>query len=180
MNRMSTGLVYFGLISIVLLVGFVASAPQCREHWYMTSVYWKKREPIQFYGRVVDQQGNPIADATVSIKINDFDMSSLLGSSNYMTARRTSRTSDANGAFSITDTRGIILFVESVSHPQFVKIPERDFEHQLHVGSFAYSRERRSYYVPDPQKPAIFPLRKEGEERVLWPSRGGRDEPNRR
>ncbi len=144
----------------------------------MTSVYWKKRQPIQFYGRVVDQQGKPIADATVSIKINDFDMSSLLGSRSYMNERTIIRSTNADGAFSVMNTQGIVIYIKSVSHPQYLKIPERNFKSQLHVGWFAYSRDRGPYYVPDPQKPAVFPLRKEGEERVLWPSRGGRDEPN--
>ena len=77
---------------------------------------------------------------------------------------------------------GSVLNVEKIHHPDYVAIPERKWDNRRYEAlGYGYSRDRGvPYYIPDPQKPAIFPLRKEGEERVLWPSRGGRDEPNRR
>lgn len=145
---------------------------------FLIQRYWNKSEPINFYGRVVDQQNQPIPGATVIVLIQGFNSQSLTGSKDYMSDERTVITTGSNGEFMVKAT-GIILFVESIAHPAYLKVPERKWDSMFVVNGFRYSKEPGvPYYTPDPQKPAIFPLRKEGEERILWPSRGGKDEPN--
>lgn len=39
---------------------------------------------------------------------------------------------------------------------------------------FRYAQEREvPYYVPEPGSPALFPMRKQDEPRLVWPKRGG-------
>ncbi len=164
----------------IFMFGFLAMAPQCREHWRMMSVYREKSQPIQFFGRVVDQRGNPIAGAQVVVSVSTFNPATLFGSKEYLREQSVTCTTDRNGAFVIQDVTGSVMNIQKFSHPDYVAIPERKWDNRRYEAmGYRYARDRGvPYYVPDPQKPAVFPLRKEGEERILWPSRGGRDEPN--
>ncbi len=176
----TTSVLVLGGGGLLLLALVSLLSPTCQQHWYMTSVYWRKSQPVRFYGQVVDQKGTPIPGATVSIMIEDFNRGTFLGSRDYMNQRRLTRTTGSDGKFLVTGTTAMQLIIEKVEHPDYLRIPERKWDVLVAVDGFNYARGRAPRYVPDPQKPAIFPLRKEGEERVLWPTRGGRDEPNPR
>jgi hypothetical protein len=146
----------------------------CREQIFLTKSYAKRSVPIQFYGRVVDQDGKPIADATVDVMIRDFNAKALAGSREYTVRNRSSVTTDASGRFSI-NSHGIMLFIERVSAPGFLTIPEESkWPSQFATDGFRYYQDKDlPYYLPDKMNPAVFPLRREGEKRSKWPSRGG-------
>jgi hypothetical protein len=170
----------FVLGAVVVVIAGMLFSRSCRERWYLTSLYWSKTQPIRFWGQVVDQQGKPIGNAKVSILVSAFNAGALAGSNHYLKEQRTTCTTDANGKFELKDVRGTVLNIEKISASGYAPIPAPGW----HTPDFAalgygYSRERGvPYYVPDPDKPAVFPLCKDGEQRVLWPSRGGKDEPN--
>lgn len=105
--------------------------------------------PISFWGKVVDQDGKPVPDATIKLAANDNPNPMASGSV-------FEKTSDAEGLFSITDAHGIALYVE-VSKEGYYSTDQ--------------SRGRANYVlknntdlpVPTATAPAIFVLRKMGE-----------------
>ena len=130
-------------------------------------IYWKKREqdrafewktPIEFYGKVVDQNEQPIPDAEV--RMNWTDMSPK-GTSDAI------RTTDGDGRFSITGVQGKNFGVRSIKKDGYIEA----FRSNPHSFEYAGFWEP-SYHEPDPTNPVIFHMRKKGEAAALVSSEG--------
>jgi hypothetical protein len=107
------------------------------------------RTPIEFYGKVVDENTNPIAGAEIDFGCNDL---SATGTSNYHS------TSDGNGLFSIIGIAGKLLSV-NVSKEGYYN-SKRDNNY------FTYAGENVNF-VPDAQNPIFFHLRKKAQGESL-------------
>jgi hypothetical protein len=104
--------------------------------------------PITFYGKVIDQNGDPIADASVDYgTIDKFDADG----SNYRGK------TDTNGYFSVSGIQGAVLTV-GVSKTGYYNI------HGKSDGAFAYGVGPDSTRKEPPTKdrPAVFVLQKMG------------------
>ena len=113
--------------------------------WIMT--------PITFYGKVVDQNGNPVAGANVLMTALDHPLSQ---GSTY------AKQSDSNGLFTIWGIHGAALQV-NVSKEGYYTVPESwgDFAYAARVGT-----QKPAH--PDRSDPAVFVLRKMGgTERLI-------------
>ena len=109
------------------------------------------RTPISFYGRIVDQYGNPLADADVRFTVTDL---SLQGSSEYHTK------SDPNGFFSLSGIRGRHLMV------YFSK--EGYYQSATEGNAFDYNDiASGNQYKPDRSHPEVFHLHRGGEKVAL-------------
>jgi hypothetical protein len=102
------------------------------------------RTPIEFYGKVVDENTNPVQDAKVDFDCND---TSPEGTSFYHT------TSDSNGLFSIRDIQGLLLGVKVNKDGYYPYLPNGD--------NFYYAGQNQNF-VPDVARPVLFRLRKKG------------------
>ena len=103
--------------------------------------------PINFWGKVVDQNGNPVDEADVKFSANDKYWEP---GSKYTTK------SDQNGLFSITKIKGINLSVD-VEKGGYYRSPES-------YGAISYAlHDPKERAIPTPNNPAIFVLRKIGE-----------------
>jgi hypothetical protein len=111
--------------------------------------------PIEFYGLVVDENTNPVADAQVNFDCNDLSKS---GTSYYHTQ------SDANGLFSIKGIKGKLLSVKVNKEGYYSYHPNGDY--------FYYAGENQNF-VPDENNPVIFRLRKRGQGVELITSEHG-------
>ncbi len=113
---------------------------------------WKL--PIRFYGKVLDQYNNPVADATVH-----FQLVNLQGSEGVEEAY--TRT-DAEGRFSLEGKRGKNLGVKISKEGYYDVSP---YENQL---DFEYANPaERSFYEPNANKPIIFLIRQKGKMEAL-------------
>jgi len=101
--------------------------------------------PISFYGKVVDQNTNPIVKADVLFMWND---TSPTGTS------KTGTFSDKNGLFSLEGAKGRGMSVY-VSKPGYYTLKDQAI-------SFDYEQDFGSQHRPDPNNPVIFRLRKKG------------------
>lgn len=104
--------------------------------------------PIVFYGKVVDQDGDPVPDANVGYGLLDkFNESGSVGKSK----------ADSRGSFQISGVRGAVISV-SVYKDGY------HFIEDLSKGSFAYGYGTDVYTKPPPTKddPAIFVLHRLG------------------
>jgi hypothetical protein len=108
------------------------------------------RTPISFWGKVVDQDGQPIDGAPVKIHINDKGMTG----SDY------SRTTDASGQFSIIGVHGLSLSA-TVSKEGYDRVKE-----STKVYGYA-DGVTRDGPIPTPEAPAVFVLRKRAATSAL-------------
>jgi hypothetical protein len=103
---------------------------------------WKM--PIKFYGKVVDQDGQPISGVRIRYGWND-----ISGSNERFDQ------SDAQGMFSIENIQGKLLSVRL----------ERQGYHAVNNGfrSFEYAAFfEPDYHEPDPKNPVVFQMLKKG------------------
>jgi len=109
--------------------------------------------PISFYGKVVDQHGEPVFGADIILAAND----KPLGGN----ATEYTRKSDRTGLFSISEIRGVNLGVE-VSKLGYLGIPPDDLK-ITSSGVFEYGVPSvTGPRLPDQSNPAIFTLHKIG------------------
>ena len=107
------------------------------------------RTPIQFYGKVVDQDTNPVSEAEIDFSCNDL---SQTGTSNYKSV------SDNQGNFFIQGITGKLLTVSVSKTGYYSSKNDND--------SFYYAGQNVNF-VPDSFNPVIFHLRKKGEGESL-------------
>lgn len=109
---------------------------------------WK--HPINFYGKVLDENDEPVAGAHIDFVWNDL---SPEGTSRATTA------SDQAGLFSLLNKTGKALSVTARKDGYY---SARDARH----ASFEYAYPEWKF-IPDPNRPVIFHLRKKGEAEPL-------------
>src|SRR4030095_784290 len=114
------------------------------------SFEWKV--PINFYGRVVDQDNLPVPGATVRFVWND---TSAHGTSEWSTA------SDANGRFALTNQKGkgLSVYVSKEGYHTSGGIGGMSFEYAAFFEG--------NYHRPDPGNPVTFRLVKKLEAEPL-------------
>lgn len=108
--------------------------------------------PIRFFGKVIDQHGVPVPHADVKLYVNDNFRG---GSSSIFTLK-----TDQVGRFSITEARGLTLWVE-VSKPGYRVLPRVD-EKVTSSGRFDYGVSPHGPYRSDKDTPTVFTLYKAG------------------
>jgi len=111
---------------------------------------WQK--PIDFYGKVIDENSNAISGASIGFRWDDLTAPDW--------TRTATTTSDADGLFSLHNKRGATLTV-SVSKDGYYS--SRKDEDSFH---YAVANDNR-LYSSDPYNPAIFHLRKKGQGEEL-------------
>jgi len=111
--------------------------------------------PIEFYGKVIDENSNAVVGANVSFYW--FEQPTENGNKSFTTQ------SDAEGLFLLKGARGPTLAV-SVSKEGYYSSKER--EHPV----FRYGSFAGDDFSPDPRNPVVFHLKKKGtsESLVKW------------
>lgn len=117
-----------------------------------TDKKWEWKMPINFYGKVVDQDGQPVSGAKIQFSWTDL-------SKGGCTQREMS--SDAQGNFTLENKKGRFLQV-TVTKPGYYTAKQQNQEGFDYAGFW----EKR-YYQPDSRNPVLFHLRKEGVKENL-------------
>jgi len=143
----------------VLVVGVIG-------FWAVILMVWSCNSgifatPIEFYGRVIDQYNDPVADATIGFSVG----SSLSGFSSPISGSSSkgySAKSDAKGLFSLTGAKGatVSVFVQKDGYYSF---------NSKASAFFGYGSGPDPAMQPPPtkDKPAIFVLWKKGRVEQL-------------
>ena len=131
--------------------GYPPRTPEEKAMWdwwnYMekTDKKFQWKTPIEFYGKVVDQDGNPIQGATI-----ECNWAAMHDQPNKRTL-----SSGPDGQFTLTGVQGKVLSVNVFkSGYHFGKESQGAFEYAAFF--------EPHFHVPDPNNPIIFRLRKEG------------------
>ena len=110
--------------------------------------------PINFWGKVVDEEGTPIPNASIVYAAMDKPLEQLVRDQGTQFAGK----SDGNGLFSLTGIKGAGLNVE-VSKEGYYRI-----EQSSRLLGYGIPNEHKP---PAPNTPAVFVLRKMGETEPL-------------
>jgi hypothetical protein len=105
---------------------------------------WMQREyghPMEFYGKVVDENETPINNASIA-----FEWANWEGEGQHASA-----SSDSLGLFSLKDVKGKNLGVNVSKEGYYSR-----------EGSFEYADPGHGIYTPDSAKPVVFRLHKRG------------------
>lgn len=107
--------------------------------------------PIAVYGRVIDAEGKPLANATVEIGINDRP---------FQTGSKYTITSDAEGRFSLTGVRGIAFSVRASKDGYYSSDESRAHRNVLNPSN-------QDVAQPSENNPVLLILRKRGAAEPL-------------
>ncbi|HSP43191.1 MAG TPA: carboxypeptidase-like regulatory domain-containing protein, partial [Luteolibacter sp.] len=111
---------------------------------------FEHKTPIEFYGKVVDQNNQPIGGATVNLQW------SIIGG----TDNRTLKT-ESDGRFSITGIQGKGISVYAFKSRYLTGLRGK--------GSYEYAGfYEHNFHVPDPNNPVVFQLWKLGESEPMY------------
>jgi hypothetical protein len=142
-----------------------APAPRPDKLEFLRDLAQQSNRPIRFYGKVIDQDENPIpgVKVTLGVRTAKEPIAGLVGDVfDYPVV-----TSDAQGRFSITDAKGALLTIKSLEKPGY------DASIKTVNKSYWYWRDPSQVFKPDPDSPEIFRMwRKEGAEKLLLKSVG--------
>jgi hypothetical protein len=109
------------------------------------------RAPVDFWGKVVDEKGNPVAGARIEYSLMDHPEQG---------GKQSLGTSDAMGLFSLTGKEAANLYVK-VSKEGYYELPES--ARSLNY----YRRGKEDAKLPTKDNPAIFVLKKKGDGAAL-------------
>ena len=110
--------------------------------------------PIEFYGKVVDQNGDPVVDASVSIRLDDDSPANEL--------KITKMVSDSDGLFSIKGVKGLGISV-MVEKEGYLEKDESKASQSASIRNVAFAGDPgRGARYKDPAKPTVFTLHKLG------------------
>ena len=123
--------------------------------WERTLARWQA--PIEFYGKVVDENTNPVADAMASFHWVEAPTADGNRSTNIK--------SDSGGLFSLHDALGLTLAVSVGKEGYYSSRRDND--------SFSYGSVAVGHFSPDSQNPVIFHLRKKSQGVELLTSQNG-------
>jgi hypothetical protein len=104
--------------------------------------------PIEFYGKVVDENGNPIAGATAKMSVSDEPITD---------GAKYTKTTDGGGLFSLTGLTGAAVSVNVTMQGYYSTEQSRGM---IRFGKF---RSNSDPQIPTATSPTVFVLRKVGE-----------------
>jgi hypothetical protein len=114
--------------------------------------------PIDFYGKVIDENSNPVSGVNIGFRWDDLTADDA--------TRTTTATSDAEGLFSLHGKRGATLTVSVSKTGYYVSPKDADSFY------FAFA-PNNTVYSADSQNPVVFHLRKKGQGVELVTSNNG-------
>lgn len=162
----------------LVTAGLIAPSPLVGGRWWLYRRYSRDVIPIAFYGRVVDQRGDPIQGARVQVDVTTTDISYLLRRSEILKTFPVEAVTGPDGTFTLSGIRGRSMQVETITRDGYVPVPERYWMETEELRGLLHYRYGPSYgppltYTPSPANPAVFPLRRANEPPTSQPSRGG-------
>lgn len=123
----------------------------------LKQVMESSNQPIRFFGKVIDQNGNGIPGVKVTFLIR---YSRTVGAGIGDAFIEPSVSSDAAGRFALTDQRGAVLTVKSIEKSGY------EPSEQATRGTYWYWRDKDPYH-PDPDNPRLFHMWKKAGAEVL-------------
>lgn len=139
---------------------------------------------INFYGKVIDEAGLPVADALVHLSIWKMPpgWSSRKGPPLRDVVHETTIRTENDGTFALANEKGYMLQILDIRKLGYNWLIDWDWTWPTSNPTRGHPDNRYfiygggfPIYIPDQDHPAIFPLYHEGAQGIAIPSRGGSD-----
>ena len=139
-------------VTLAAVVG--ASAIWSPRRWGMYIDAMTEPVPVRFFGRVVDDAGNPVQAAEVYVRLAKPNWTYILGAKSVYTERKAVRVTGADGRFEVNEPSGVALYVDDILKPGLV------LQHRRNEGSYYYSGAGANpRHEPDENHPVEFRMR---------------------
>lgn len=128
--------------------------------------------PIDFYGKIIDQHSNAVAGVRVDAEISTFieslrvQMDKSRGGGDQCESTRFYPTTDADGCFSITGEKGLVLYIHAIKKDGY-EVSGRE------PRSFTYGKHYGGLHIPDPKQPVLFKIWEKGKTEPLIKNKVG-------
>jgi len=117
---------------------------------------------VLFYGKVLDQNGDPVVDATVrATSTARAGVAEALASGKGQKHKELAATTDAKGCFNLDGGRGFGLHIQKISKEGYVLKPYS--ASQFIYGQLLRDPSSSRFHHPDPTKPVVFHMWKLSE-----------------
>lgn len=155
---------FYLLLAMVLfaLAGGVAGEERMIPEWAQKALKEAQTNevPIEFYGRVVDQFGDPVEDAEVHAHLQRVGINYVWEAPLVSYAVRT----DAHGLFVIPPTgtkavRGLSLTFDNIRKEGYEAV-----HGEMFLQCYAYVKNGKREFSPDKARPIVFHVRKKGAD----------------
>ena len=118
--------------------------------------YWEQGD-VLLYGKIVDQDGNPVPDAWVDADYSRVTFGKALFGGHWRGKRRLQTVTDAEGRFTIDGGAGGKLIVRPTPGGRYRLLKEgHSGRGRKKNNSFIFTADPRSGYVPSYDAPAIY------------------------
>jgi hypothetical protein len=123
---------------------------------------------INFYGKVIDQNGTPIPGVKIKVDISSRSTSMLkvMTTGRDLEKEKLIIYSDQNGLFSVTDKEGSFLRITDFQKEGYLK-SKRYGNLGFRYGQIMKGPNTEGFHHPDSNKPVVYTLWKQGETEEL-------------
>lgn len=106
--------------------------------------------PVEFYGQVIDSNGNPVFQAAININIT-----TAIGVKKIVVS------TNENGMFEVKNEKGSSVFIDKISRTGY------DYSRKYSGTKIDYSND--GSFMPDKNKPVVFKMRKKEPPTLIIP-----------
>jgi hypothetical protein len=128
--------------------------------WDMYINIMRERARIDFYGKVVDEQGKPLRDVDVRVRVRKPNWAFIVDPANTLIYREYRLRTDANGRFELRGESGSALDVIDLKLPKYRFSPRiiggGNWETSFYYAGAGVGDE--GPHKADPQNPIIFKM----------------------
>ncbi len=149
-----------GIILLCLIIGTISSIADSRikikprkdKGEEMKELLKAMDHPMEFYGKVIDQNNDPVVDAQV-----------FVGTRNSNGDRNFVLTTDKQGQFNIKNEVGFLVYVDKVVKKGY------EYSYKNNPSGFHFDAEKEiDRHHPDPANPVIFTMRKKEPASIVF------------
>ncbi len=123
---------------------------------------------IDFYGKVVDQHGEPVEGVKLEIKILSYQSSFVdyLRTGREQIENKFTMMTDADGSFVVEGRKGTSFAIERMTKEGYVR-PERGVKYNFVYSNLSSGEKSSMYHTADRSRPVIYEMWKKGKTEPL-------------
>lgn len=123
---------------------------------------------VRFYGKVVDQHGDPVEGVQLELKILSYQNSFIdyLKTGREQLKNNFTMTTDSNGMFSVENENGNSFEIERMTKEGY-STPDRGIQTYFVYSNLSSGEDSTMYHSADKSRPVVYQLWKKGETEPL-------------
>ena len=153
--------VIFMTASVSLLVFVIATGIWSPYRWGAYLEVWRQTVSVAFYGRIIDEMGNPLDSVAVDVHVTTVNPWFIVGAERFARDKAWSLQTDRDGRFKILNQRGWSVAVRNIRKPGYEFMPKvtKGGNWQTTFYFAGGGVGKNGPHQPDPKNPVIFEMR---------------------